>query len=123
MGILFSKVTSSPKEYRSSIDGIEIVCDLSQGRANLVNASSSIKGDLTLQCDRCMEYFDIKIEEDAQLILSDGEYRGNDSLDVVEFFDGQIDLKDLLESEIQSLKNDYHLCASCQDADEYEIEY
>jgi uncharacterized metal-binding protein YceD (DUF177 family) len=123
MSVFFSKITTSPKQYRGGVENVEIICDLSQSKTNLVNASSKLVGELSLVCDRCLEVFTINVDENIEFILSDGEYKGNDSLDVIEFYDGKIDLESLLDSEIQSLKNDYHLCKSCQDLDEYEVEY
>jgi uncharacterized metal-binding protein YceD (DUF177 family) len=121
--VSFSKVTSSPNEYRVSDDGVELVSQLTLSHHHLVKANSTLKGEIAIECSRCLEEFTKEVDSSFELLLSDGEYRGNDSLDVIEFFDGKIDLDQVLKSEIESYRNDYHLCGACEALDEYEVEY
>ena len=42
------------------------------------------------------------------------KYRENELSDTVEFFDGNIDLKEVFESELEAFKSDYFYCEKCK---------
>ncbi|WP_235853092.1 hypothetical protein [Helicobacter labacensis] len=85
----------------------------------------SLHGHLQVQCALSGVFFDKPISEELVLCVSDGLYtsaqrecyvggRFIDSLDVVESFDGCIDLSALLRAEIQSIQQDYHYADQIQ---------
>ena len=123
MKILFSKITSSPKNYHIDIEDIGADVVLSKNKSNLVKADIELSGKIALECNRCLGQYDKIIQDKLELVLSDKEYTGRDSLDVIEFFDGKIDIDFLINSEIQLYKDDYNICSLCQELDNYEIEY
>ena len=52
-----------------------------------------------------------------EVFASDGLYKdqeGEELLNVMEFFDGLIDLEVVLQSEIEAFKSDYHYCGQCE---------
>ena len=55
-------------------------------------------------------------DEDVNLILSDGIYKDEEENldDAVEFFDGFINLEEVLTSEIEAFKSDYFYCEKCK---------
>ncbi|MBE8584556.1 hypothetical protein YZ70_03405 [Campylobacter concisus] len=82
----------------------------------LVKCQGTIKGEIKYICDRCGDEFMLPIDQDVELNLSDGVYkdRENELSDTVEFFDGNIDLKEVFESEIEAFKSDYFYCEKCK---------
>lgn len=73
---------------------------------------AKLSGDIEVTCDKSGEKFVKKIDEDLVLYIADGIWdmqSQNESIDVVEFFDGFIDLDYILQSEIDSIQLDYHI--------------
>ena len=56
------------------------------------------------------------VNEEIEFFISDGIYEDENSieLDVVESFDGIADIDELLNSEIELIKSDYHSCKECE---------
>lgn len=56
------------------------------------------------------------MDNDLNLILSDGYYKDKpgELCDVIEFFEGEIDLDEIIQSEIESFKSDYFYCENCR---------
>lgn len=78
----------------------------------LFKLDSNFSAYLELVCSRSGDIFYKNIESDLILLFSDGLWKyqsqtDNDILDVIEFFDGFIDLAYSIESEVQSIKLDY----------------
>lgn len=72
-----------------------------------------LKARLNLVCCRSGENFFRDFEHDMVLFLCDGQYKEKstnvDILDIIEFFDGHIDLNLLVESEVQMIRLDYNV--------------
>lgn len=83
----------------------------------LILLSANLSGTLLKPCDMCAEDTTISIDEDIEFYISDGIYQDNNEieLDVVESFDGYADLDELLNSEIELIKSDYHFCDNCKE--------
>lgn len=111
MKIAFLKVTSSPTLFEVSQSGVSLAGELKRKSHSLVALNGKIFGEIEHNCDRCGEDISLKIDEDLSLILSDGEYKAseNELNDVIEFFDGFIDLDEVLLSEIEAYKSDYFI--------------
>jgi hypothetical protein len=59
------------------------------------------------------------LHDKVQMLLSDGIYNGSDeTYDVIEM-NGMIDMGEVLHSEIELIRSDYHTCESCKQTDEY----
>ena len=57
------------------------------------------------------------MNERVEVFASDGLYKdqeGEELLNIIEFFDGLIDLEVVLQSEIEAFKSDYHYCGQCE---------
>ena len=87
--------------------------EISAKSGNLFYLQARLAGDLKLVCDRSGEEFLQKIDEELVLYISDGMWdiqsQNFETFDVIEFFDGFIDLDYILESEIESIQSDYHI--------------
>ncbi|MEA3521749.1 MAG: hypothetical protein U9R50_02110 [Campylobacterota bacterium] len=74
-----------------------------------------INGTLNVPCDLCAENFDTILDEELKFLLSDGIFNGHDEdYDVVESLTGMIDINEILSSEIESIRSDYHCCSECE---------
>lgn len=122
MKVDFKKIKN--QSYKFSIEKENIIFS-GEFRKNrdFVDIKGKIQKDLSIICDRCGKEFMLKLDEDILLKASDGAFRGNiEDCDVVEFYDGFIDFDEILESEIESIKLDYHLCEQCKKDEDFEIE-
>ena len=99
-----------PFELNSS--GVKFNGELKRVTQNLVSCKGKIVGEIAYNCDRCGEDINLKLDEDVNLILSDGIYEDNEENleDVVEFFDGFLNLEEVLTSEIEAFKSVYFYC-------------
>ena len=83
----------------------------------LILLKANLNGSLETSCDVCAEEFKMSINEEIEFFISDGIYKDDSSidLDVVESLDGIVDIDELLHSEIELIKSDYHSCENCKE--------
>ncbi|MSN96455.1 DUF177 domain-containing protein [Campylobacter sp. FMV-PI01] len=112
MKISFSKINNLP--FSIERDELNFSGYLLKKSQNLVDLNGKIVGKITHQCDRCGDEIFLNLNERVNLVLSDGIYKSEILEDVIEFFDGEIDLKEVLNSEIELLKSDYFYCEKCK---------
>jgi uncharacterized metal-binding protein YceD (DUF177 family) len=116
MKIPFRKIGNSPQEFELLREGVTFKGTLEHYKRGLIMLDGHIGGTFTLPCDICAENFDTILDEKLDFLLSDGIYSGHDEdFDVVESLDGMIDIDDLLSSELELIRSDYHSCPACQD--------
>jgi len=125
MKIEFRKVPTSPKELVTNFDSVKIegtFCKMSQ---SLVKIDASLQGKTGIQCSRCAEVEDISIDEKLEFLVSDGIFKDKDCEDIViEVENGIIDFDEIIESELNSIKSDYHICQNClNDGENFEQEF
>ncbi|WP_394909465.1 hypothetical protein [uncultured Helicobacter sp.] len=114
MKIAFKKITSSPKPFSLESEGLELSGSLVRVDSQIFKLEGKLSGSLELICNRSGEAFVKHFSESLVLYISNGLWdtqsqSGLDSLDVIEFFDGFIDIEYILQSEIESIKMDYHI--------------
>lgn len=114
------KVTKTPLEFELRSDEVTFKGYLEYHSGKLILLHASLKGSLEKPCDICAEEFALSVDEKIDFFISDGVFEGADSLefDVVESFDGNADIEELLHSEIELIKSDYHTCESCAQREE-----
>ena len=124
MQMKFDKIGSAPKHFELNLEDATLEGDLQKSGHHRVSLEGVMSGKITLDCDRCAKSYDIPLEGELKLTISDRMIEDKDDLDIIEFLDGNIDLTYILESEINALKGEYHYCEDCSDGDdefEYEI--
>ncbi len=114
MKYAFVKLGQQPKHFSLRKDSLTLECDIFRKDHNIALLSGRIQGEILLRCDQSGEEFVKSIDEELVLYISNGLWDSQSqsewmSFDVVEFFDGFIDIQYLLESEIESIKSDYHI--------------
>ena len=120
MKIMLRKVTSTPLDFSIKPNEISFKGYFEYYKGKLILLRANIEGPLHTQCDRCGDEFCMNLNEKVEFFISDGIYEDEDGieLDVVESFDGQVDVEELLNSEIELIKSDYHTCESCKEEED-----
>ena len=115
MTINFKKVTKTPLDFDIKSNNIVFKGSLKYHGENLVLLQATITGSLDLDCYLCSAEFVLPLDENIEFLISDGVYNGlNEEYDVVESFDGNINLEELLDSEIELIKSGYYSCENCK---------
>ena len=116
MKVALRKVTKIPLDFEVSFKNINFKGYLEYHSGKLILLRADLKGFLEKSCDICAEEFELLVDEKVEFFISDGIYESGDDveLDVVEAFDGNADMEELLNSEMELISSDYHLCDSCK---------
>lgn len=123
MKIPFQNVGQQPKHVTVALkeEGFDITLEgsLSKKRQDRVELEATVKGTIELECDMCAESYTSHIDEKVTFTLTDRPYRAADDngeeqdYDIIEFLDGIIDLNEIILSEVNAIKYDYHKCTNC----------
>ena len=124
MKILFDKVAHTIKPFSLNESGVVFNGDLEKSGYHRVRLTGDIKGDVELVCNRCGSGFSYLLDTPIKLTISDQIVEDKVDLDIIEFLDGDIDISFILNSEINTLKGEYHYCVKCDNDDEaFEMEF
>jgi len=124
MQINFLKVKSAPIDINYSKNGVDINGFIERINKNCVKLDSTFSTTVTLTCNRCGKEYEKVVSYPLNLILSEGNYDDNSEIDIIEFYEGDIDFDYIAFSEVESLKEDYNYCDECKDNDEiFEVEF
>ncbi len=116
MKITLRKVGKSPYEFEKTVDDITIKGYLQYDNDKLILLDAKLSGKLETTCAICAEEFELEVDEDLKFYISDGVFADeeNSFIDVVEAHNGELDIDELLHSEIELIKSDYHCCEDCE---------
>ena len=115
MKVILRKVTKTPLDFEVESNEITFKGYLEYHSGKLILLRANIKGLLDTECSTCGEEFKLPLEEKVEFFISDGLYDGDDiDIDVVESFNSLADIDELLLSEIELIKSDYHSCKNCK---------
>ena len=125
MKIEFKKVPQTPKTLEAEFNSVRIegtFCKMSQ---SLVKIDAKLIGNTDIDCCRCGTSDNIEVDEKLDFLLSDGIFKNEQSEDlVIEIEDGLIDFDEIIQSELEAIKSDYHICEQClSDNDDFEKEF
>ncbi|MBP9490262.1 MAG: hypothetical protein KBE77_02325 [Aliarcobacter sp.] len=125
MKIEFKKAPQTTKELEYISDSVRIegtFCKISQ---SLVKIDAVLKGSTDIDCCRCGITEEIEVDEELHLLISDGIYKNDESeYLVIEVENSLIDFDEIIQSELNSIKSDYHICNDClQLGDNFEKEF
>ena len=125
MKIEFRKVPQVTKELVVVYNSVKIegtFCKISQ---SLVKVDAVLQGTTDIDCCRCGITEIIEVDERLELLLSDGVYKKDESeYLVIEVENSLINFDEIIESELNSIKSDYHICKDClQIGDNFEKEF
>ncbi|AFI05086.1 DUF177 domain-containing protein [Helicobacter cetorum] len=115
MKLEMRKIASNvPKKISLEYEGVSLEGEVVRLNGKIFRLNARIKGELMLVCSLSGKEFKRQIDEPLVLHVSDGVWDmqsqslGFDNLDVIESFNGFIDLSEILRSEVESIKLDYH---------------
>jgi len=115
MKIPFRHIGKIPQPFDLGVEGVSLKGTLWHKEGELFQMQADLQGKVTVQCDICAEQYDIMLDDDIELLLSDGIYSGMEQeLDIVEMAE-HVDMDELLHSEVELIKSDYHKCNACLD--------
>ncbi|MBE0514760.1 hypothetical protein [Sulfurimonas sp.] len=115
MKIVLRKVNSTPLDFEVESNEITFKGYLQYDADKLILLKAELSGEIDVNCDICADEFALEVNEDLEFFISDGLYAKHEELllDVVESLDSTVDLVELMNSEIELIKSDYHSCESC----------
>ncbi len=124
MKIVFDKIGYSKRDFNLNSENISFSGNLIKDSRDRVKLDANLNGNIELICDRCGDRFIKDINFPLNLTLTNRVVETQDDLDIIEFLDGVIDLNFIVESEISSIENSYHICNICKnDKNEFEKEF
>ena len=113
MKIEFRKIAGEFNPFDMEFEGLVIKGNFKKISNSMVVIEFKIDGCLSHPCDICAEDFELFFDENLKLTLNDGNYSGDD-MDIIEIYDHFIDFDEIIGSEIEALKSDYHYCDKCK---------
>jgi hypothetical protein len=110
------KVGKTPLDFEVTSDEITFKGFLQYDANKLILLKARLNGVIDVDCDVCADEFKLEVDEDIEFFISDGIYTKNEEtlLDVVESLSSTLDLKELMNSEIELIKSDYKSCENCK---------
>jgi hypothetical protein len=121
MQVEWRKIHNNKNPFSLQSEGAVFYGEFWRSGKHSVALDGVIEGTIVLTCDRCGESFEQPIAETVKLEVVDRPLKVNESLDVVECFDGSVDFDAICESELASYRSEYHLCPRCKEEDDFEI--
>jgi len=114
--VTLRRVNKTPLDFEIKSDEITFKGYLEYHAGKLILLKANLCGFIKKPCDICAEEFQLSADEDIEFFISDGLFEDDDNieLDVVESFDGNANIEELLASEIELIKSDYHSCNNCK---------
>jgi uncharacterized metal-binding protein YceD (DUF177 family) len=118
--IAFKKTTKEGFDFSISSNKINFFGKIYQKSPTIVLLKAKLQGELEYKCDRCAKDIYLNVDENIEMLISDGIYKvadefiNRDDLAVVEVYNGFINFDEILQSEIELYKSDYHYCDTCK---------
>ena len=124
MKIAFNKVAKD-NSYSLDLDderfSIKASFKIKPKTASTVYCDLAFQGEINTICNRCGKDIIEKVDENVELLISNGLFDGfDDDLDVVEALDGFVDFDEVLLSELELISTNYFNCGSCDDIENIE---
>ncbi len=116
MKILLRKVSSTPLDFEVKSGKITFKGYLQYDADKLILLKAKLSGKIEVNCDICADEFMLDVDEELEFFISDGIYQKHEDLllEVVESLDSTVDLEEIMSSEIELIKSDYHSCDNCK---------
>lgn len=113
MRVSFRKITQERKKFVLEQGDLRFECEIYRRNSHVCVLDGYITGRIALCCDFSGEEFEKEINQKLILYISDGLWNlqsqfKEDAIDVIEFFDGFIDIAYIFYSEVELIKSDYH---------------
>lgn len=125
MKIEFKKLPFTEKEFSNEFDSVKLEGTFCKISATLAKVKATLVGNTVVECCRCGKDYAIMVDEELDFLLSDGVYENEESDELVfEVENNTADFDEIIESELSSIKSDYHICDDClKNENDIEKEY
>ena len=127
MKVEFRKIPLQETEFEISSNSVKFLGTFSKISSKLAKINSNLSGNYDVDCCKCGITFDVPVDSDIEFLLSDGIYSSesnDEELVIIEVEDHFLDINEVLHSELESLRSEYHVCDNCKTNDDLvEIEY
>ena len=127
MKIEFRKIPLQDAEFEISSNSVKFLGTFSKISSKLAKINSKLYGNYDVDCCKCGITFDIPVDSDIEFLLRDGIYSSenhDEELVIIEVEDHFLDFNEVLHSELESLRSEYHICDNCKTNDDLvELEY
>jgi len=127
MKIEFRKIPLQQTEFEISSNSVKFLGTFSKISSKLAKINSKLSGNCDVDCCKCGITFDVPVDSEIEFLLSDGIYSSesnDEELVIIEVEDHFLDFNEVLHSELESLRSEYHVCDNCKTNDNLvEIEY
>lgn len=116
MKIPFNSITFDDFKFEICYNDLKFGGFFKRKDHQIVICTGRITGHLSHYCDRCGKSLLLNLDENISLYVSCGVYKDLDNKisDTIEFFDGFIDICEILNSEVEAYKSDYFYCDECK---------
>lgn len=127
MKIEFRKIPLDESEFEISSNSVKFLGTFSKISSKLAKINSKLVGKCDVDCCKCGTTFTIPVNTEVKFLVSDGicsSEQDEEEFVIIEVEEHLLDFDEILHSEIESLKSEYHICDTCKNNDELvEIEY
>ncbi|PIF04072.1 MAG: hypothetical protein CSA86_02980 [Arcobacter sp.] len=127
MKIEFRKIPLQDSKFEITSNSVKFLGTFSKISSKLAKIDSKLYGECDVDCCKCGSTFSIPLDLEVKFLLSDGIYsseQDDEEFVIIEVEDHILDFDEILHSELESLKSDYHVCDNCKLNDTLvEIEY
>ncbi|MCX2683009.1 hypothetical protein OQH60_03925 [Campylobacter sp. MIT 21-1685] len=115
MKIAFSKISNTPYTFKLDLENISFEGNLFKINHKLVKINAIMRSFVYRPCDSCGQEIKLDIKENLKLFASDGLFQDDENTlsNTIEFFNSQIDLKEIATSEFENYLSDYFYCENC----------
>jgi hypothetical protein len=116
MKVALRKIGKTPLDFEIKSDKITFKGYLEYDTGKLILLNAKLSGKINTDCDVCADEFELDVDEDIELYISDGIYdsKNENLMEVVESMNSMADLDEILASEVELIKSDYHSCQNCE---------
>jgi hypothetical protein len=126
--IEFRKLPMESTEFEILSNSVKFLGTFSKITSNLAKIDTTLLGNCSVDCCKCGDTLNIKLDEKVNFLVSDGIYtkdsRDDEERIVIEIENHIVDFDEILHSEIESLHSEYYFCNTCKENDKFvEIEY
>jgi uncharacterized metal-binding protein YceD (DUF177 family) len=103
-------------KVNKSFQNLKLEGESIKNKDGSITITGKISGEIEVECVKCLNTFKKNINENVKFKVVKPPYSGFDEeYDIIE--QEKFDLEEILKSEIESIKNDYNVCESCEKED------
>jgi hypothetical protein len=113
------KIPFDKREFETTFEGLTLKGIFYKETHNIAKIEAKLSGEVEVDCVRCANSFNRKVDEELKLIITDKVFNGFDEIyDVIEIDSQIVNFDDIITSEIESIKLDFeNICDKCKEND------